>query len=997
MVTRLQSSILFTLVLIGLSTELVYAQTPGEYRSAVNGGNWGTAATWESFNGTSWETAAVQPATTTPVTIRNGYNVVLDASGKSCYTLTIEIGATLASGVSLPTSGIRYVRIYGPTATINGTFGNATAPGDAISFENANNGGTVTITGSGTFAPARLRVNADASHTTTVFDTDVHFMYTGSTGTGGVALYPQTDSNTFVVNAGRSLMFAEQSNLGISASVGTAASYALTLMVHGEIDLSQPNSSATLKTSGGKTVMLTIGPAGSVTVGKNLFFSTQEDNGTTVVSDSGSLSVGGNVDMSHPAFVMTGPGTFTLQSGGSMTVGSPFGLDSAIGPVRTQTRNLPEQATYTFNNKAANQFTGLDLPDRVYALIINNASDTVALSKKTRVGHLTVSPNASLKVVDTLFVDSSGSIGGTLANVGAIVANDTLIMMNGSMYKHEVNGGRIPTAAWDTNSTCLLTGLTTAAPENANQNFHHVVWNCPLQSSNLSLAWNGNSIRGDISVLNTGSRRWNLCDLPAGTAESRSVAAVTMNGNIVQSGGEFSSNSSTNGYTDITVHTMGNATVTGGNFSVSRGNQGGTGTTAWYLHGEVSLANATTQNANPDGASFIFANTGVTKLKVGAGNTMAAFPMKLQHGATLDLDTSAITGTGNLSIDSGATVITKHAKGLDGNIKSSGKLSLSRYANFEFHGAEAQMTGTVLPDSINDMVVNNAQGVTLSKKQFLHGAVTLTEGKLSLGPNQLTADSIMGGSSTSYIATADTGALILMNVAGPSARLFPIGTDTYTPLQLKNEGTSDNFTVRVQKQIENAPKDSGKAVRCQWRITEEVAGGTQAQLSLEWNGSDEAGSFDRNDTVVIGKFDGAKWTERLAVMSGSGPYRATLDSIESFSDWAIGNIGAFSDEGVTGVGRKNIVIPGIMALDQNYPNPFNPVTQIRFSVEKEGRARVSIYTLLGQLVTRLFDEDATPDRYYDVTFDGRMYSSGIYFYALESNGQSLIRRMVLIK
>jgi hypothetical protein len=996
MVPRITASTYLVFILL-LCTFSAFAQSPGDYRSAVNGGNWGTAATWESYNGTNWETAATQPASTNAVTIRNGFNVIIDASGKSCYTLTIENGATLTAGVALPTSGIRYIRVYGATAVIDGTFGNPTAPGDALSFENANNGGTVTITGSGTFAPARLRVNSNASNTTTVFNVDAHFMYTGTTGTGGVALYPQTDSNTFVVNAGRSLMFADQSNLSIGTSVGTAASYALTLLVHGEIDLSKPNCSATLKTSGGKTVKLSIGPAGAMTIGKDLFFSTLEDNGSSVVTDSGSLAVGGNVDMSHPAFAMTGPGTFTLQPGGSMIIGSAYGLDSANGPVRTQTRHLPEQATYTFKNTAAQQFTGMDLPDRVYALIINNANDTVALSKKTRVGNLTVSPGGAFRVIDTLFIDSTGNIGGTLANAGAITANDTLAFLNGSMYKHEINGGSIPTAAWDTNSTCLLAGLTNAAPENANQNFHHVVWNCPLQSSNLSLAWNGNVIRGDITILNTGTRRWNLCDPPAGTAESRSAAAVTMNGNIIQSGGEFSANSSSNGYTDVTVHTMGNVTVTGGNFSVSRGNQGGTGTTAWYLHGEVSLANATTQNANPDGASFIFANTGVTKLKVGAGNMMTAFPMRLQHGATLDLDTSAITGTGNLSIDSGATVITKHAKGLDGNIKSSGKLSLSRYANFEFHGAEAQMTGTVLPDSINDMVVNNAQGVILSKKQFLHGAVTLTEGKLSLGPNHLTADSVVGGSSSRFIATMDTGALKLMNVAGPSARLFPIGTDAYTPLLLKNEGTSDNFTVRVQNRIENTPRDSGKAVRCQWHITEEVVGGTQAQLALEWNGSDEAGSFDRNDTVVIGKFDGAKWTERLAVMSGSGPYRATLDSIESFSDWAIGNIGAFSDEGVTGVGGVHIVIPGEMTLNQNYPNPFNPSTRIRFTVEKEGRARVSIYNTLGQLVTRLFDDDAVPERYYDATFDGRMYSSGIYFYALESNGQRLIRRMVLIK
>jgi hypothetical protein len=996
MVPRITASTYLVFILL-LCTFSALAQSPGDYRSAVNGGNWGTAATWESFNGTNWETAATQPASTNAVTIRNGFNVIIDASGKSCYSLTIENGATLTTGVALPTSGIRYIRVYGPTATIDGIFGNPNAPGDALSFENANNGGTVTITGSGTFAPARLRVNSNASNTTTVFNVDTRFMYTGTTGTGGVALYPQTDSNTFTINAGKTLTFADQSHLGTGASVGTAAAIGMTLQVSGSIDLSSPNCSATLKTSGGKTVKLSIGPAGAMTIGKDLFFSTQEDNGTSVVSDSGSLTVGGNVDMSHPAFAMTGPGAFTLQPGGSMIIGSAYGIDSANGPVRTHTRNLPEQATYTFRNTAAQQFTGMDLPDRVYALIINNANDTVALSKKTRVGHLTVFPGGAFRVIDTLFIDSTGSIGGTLANAGAVTANDTLAFLNGSMYKHEINGGSIPTAAWDTNSTCLLTGLTNAAPENANQNFHHVVWNCPLQSSNLSLAWNGNVIRGNITILNTGTRRWNLCDPPAGTAESRSTAAVTMNGNIVQSGGEFSSNSTTNGYTDITVHTKGSVAVTGGNFSVSRGNQGGTGTVNWHLYGDVELSNASMQNANPDGASFIFANSGGTKLKVGAGNSMSAFPMHIRHGATLDLDTSAITGTGKFSIDSGATVMTRHAKGLDGNIKSTGKLTLSSRANYAFKGSEAQTTGTVLPDTINELIVNNAFGVTLSKSHMLQGSIKLDTGKLSLGPFGLTVDSVIGGSQHSYIVTNDTGGVQFKNVGGSSEALFPIGTETYTPLKLKNSGIADNFTVRVQNTIEHSPVDSGKAVRRQWRIEEESPGGTQAQLSFEWNALDETGSFNRSDTIVVGKFDGTKWTERIGVMSGSGPYSVTIDSIDSFSDWAIGNIGTFSDEGITGVGGAPIVIPGELTLNQNYPNPFNPSTRIRFTVEKEGRARVSIYNMLGQLVTRLFDDDAVPERYYDATFDGRMYSSGIYFYALESNGQRLIRRMVLIK
>src|SRR5512146_1801587 len=91
------------------------AQQTGDYRSAVNGGTWSTVATWESFDGANWVAATGAPGSTNNVTIRNGFDVVLDASGKNCRNLTIEAGATFKADVALPTSSIRYVRVNGDT------------------------------------------------------------------------------------------------------------------------------------------------------------------------------------------------------------------------------------------------------------------------------------------------------------------------------------------------------------------------------------------------------------------------------------------------------------------------------------------------------------------------------------------------------------------------------------------------------------------------------------------------------------------------------------------------------------------------------------------------------------------------------------------------------------------------------------------------------------------------------------------------------------------
>ncbi|MBK6773795.1 MAG: T9SS type A sorting domain-containing protein [Ignavibacteria bacterium] len=86
----------------------------------------------------------------------------------------------------------------------------------------------------------------------------------------------------------------------------------------------------------------------------------------------------------------------------------------------------------------------------------------------------------------------------------------------------------------------------------------------------------------------------------------------------------------------------------------------------------------------------------------------------------------------------------------------------------------------------------------------------------------------------------------------------------------------------------------------------------------------------------------------------------------------------------------------------NYPNPFNPSTKIKYTLPKEGIAKITIYNSLGQRVTELVNEFKQPGAYI-AEFNARIaeqgvnLSSGIYFYQLESNGIVLTGRMLLIK
>ncbi|HUU28639.1 MAG TPA: choice-of-anchor D domain-containing protein [archaeon] len=99
-----------------------------------------------------------------------------------------------------------------------------------------------------------------------------------------------------------------------------------------------------------------------------------------------------------------------------------------------------------------------------------------------------------------------------------------------------------------------------------------------------------------------------------------------------------------------------------------------------------------------------------------------------------------------------------------------------------------------------------------------------------------------------------------------------------------------------------------------------------------------------------------------------------------------------------------VELPRSFALSQNYPNPFNPSTSISFCVpENAGTVNVllRVFDLRGAQVRTLAEGERAPGS-YTVFWDGRdeqgrMLSSGIYFYRLQAGEFTRIRKMVLLK
>jgi len=83
-------------------------------------------------------------------------------------------------------------------------------------------------------------------------------------------------------------------------------------------------------------------------------------------------------------------------------------------------------------------------------------------------------------------------------------------------------------------------------------------------------------------------------------------------------------------------------------------------------------------------------------------------------------------------------------------------------------------------------------------------------------------------------------------------------------------------------------------------------------------------------------------------------------------------------------------------LDQNYPNPFNPVTTIRFSLPVAKYTVLRIYNPLGNEAETLVNGFESAGS-HTVEFDGSLFPSGVYYYRLQTDGFSAVRRLTLIK
>lgn len=769
-----------------------------QFRTAITG-NWNDIATWESYSGSSWIAATLTPDNNaSTITIQNGHTVTVTASVSvdevtvnSGGQITINSGQTLTiadgTGTDLTVNG--YIQNIG-TLTLTGTgivnSGGVYEHNRTISSGNLtfpvftyNTGGKVKVTGTYTYTagsgpsfPAGTYADVEFDCNVVTADSYIQFSNASTningelriTATGSGAILMAESSNTnqtcasFVLTAGNVFINRQASGARSLTVTGNA------IINGGELRIKTGTSSAqnAILNVGGD---LTLGASGTISNVTTSGSSYINFNGSTAqtFTRTGTLSSGVGIGINNASGVTVsssitfgdtyGPIFLTLGSitcSGTLTVGATTTITRVAGTFAA-TPTFAGAVNVTYANTSPIT-SSKELPSsNVTALSTAGGSALVTLNSNTAVtstftvggGNFTIPSGVSLTISAATSTVSSGktlTVDGTLNSASITSTGGTINVNNGGVVN--VTGASLPICTWNTGSTCVIVATGgSSSLTNGSQNFYNLTWSSSNQSSTLNIGTT-TIINGKFLITTTNG---NLLRLNNNT----SAYSLTVGGDFeIQNGTlEFVGSSGTSGIKELLI--AGNFIQSGGTITK---NVSGTGT-----------------------CNIVFNKSGTQTFTKSSGTISNAINFIVNSGSTLDLGTNIIDGSsGTFTLNSGAGIITANTAGITttgatGSVQVTGTRTYNTGANYTYNAIAAQITGTGLPATVNNLTINNSAGLTLTNGVAVTGALGFTSGSLSLNNKTLTLNgSITGtsslvGSAASSLSINGTGSLGTIN------------------------------------------------------------------------------------------------------------------------------------------------------------------------------------------------------------------------------------------
>jgi len=317
------------------------------------------------------------------------------------------------------------------------------------------------------------------------------------------------------------------------------------------------------------------------------------------------------------------------------------------------------------------------------------------------------------------------------------------------------------------------------------------------------------------------------------------------------------------------------------------------GTGKWYVdlpETSVEYNGAVQTVVTPDGSGhyhdLILSGSGVKTMPVADLIVHGNFT---QAGSSVVTANSPITAGGNFILGAGTTFTAGNfTHNVGGNFENNGSTLGATGSTFNFNGLLAQNIGGSSITNFNNLTLNNAAGAQLGNSQFVNGVLTLTNGRLRLGSNNLNLGTapVDGTLSASNMLVTDGNGEVRRSFTSNSSYTFPVGdmtgTTEYSPLTLTfTTGSYSSAYAGVRVTNAKHPNNASTTdfLNRFWSVTSSGITAFSCNLAGTYTNADISGT---EGDQVTGKFSGAlPWTKYATLASNT----LSANGLTSFSDF----------------------------------------------------------------------------------------------------------------
>ncbi|MDD5362443.1 MAG: T9SS type A sorting domain-containing protein [Ignavibacteria bacterium] len=237
-------------------------------------------------------------------------------------------------------------------------------------------------------------------------------------------------------------------------------------------------------------------------------------------------------------------------------------------------------------------------------------------------------------------------------------------------------------------------------------------------------------------------------------------------------------------------------------------------------------------------------------------------------------------------------------------------------------------------------------------------------------------------------------------------------TDTVTSVCVLNPSTTYYWRVRAKNHVGSSDFSAVRSLRTMgFPNTVNLcspannSSNISIPVTLNWYKASEQSKSINNylvkivtDTVTYGSIVTKVTSDTTVSASGLIPYTQYFWRVSARNQlgWGTNSVWWKFTTGSVGISNITSEIPSVYKLYSNYPNPFNPVTAIKFDVPENVFVKIRIYDITGKEISTPVNEFLKAGS-YRTDWNASSYSSGVYYYRIETGKYSETRKMILVK